>query len=577
MESVRTIWRTLFRDDPPANKSLEELAQDIEYVKTVFDNELGIRQTQASRYTLNHGDQPGRVREEVDLARRRAHAERTGIHAGDSPQRLIEETNLARARATAELHDHTAIIDDKSTPPSVDDGLAFLRVRCEGKLVDATYNSYCASIIRQYFSLRKKVSNKQEYAIMNSIMNVHLVNIRPQYDYDLHDMMKYNDCIGYVQRTTVRVFNQIIEIPFTRLTLEDLNVWRPASMFHQIKLQWKVILTLALLITAYFAASTIIHQFTSPTTTTITHNVQQPPSPPTQTDTGPPFYLSMIQSFSATTKDYATSSGKLVSGAMTSISSLWTTPEKGSFTKMYEWISRKEEKSLVESLLSQSWRKCQQASTKLLDLSKLATHHSISLMDATSNLLSVHSKATYTSAKVLMTKSAQKFTNWLENTNSTLRETIVPSMRTSLQRCYDYVIDSTPVAINKTKSLYDSVVAPSITTAKHAMVNSTLYVVHECPVMWTRALEIASSTTTSSWDYLNSLIYGAKSLSTEMTSLYSQTLQSLQPKPSIFYVAITWILSWFLQLQTYILLLFAALGWFCIRITIQLWRLIQIG
>lgn len=210
METVKAIYRSIFREDPPAETSLESLVKDIEAVKQVFEADDVVRQ--------------------IKLAR-------SAAAPGDTSTKTAEELLLQRVRAAAEAPEHKAIIDDKHTPPSVDDGYAFLKLRCEGKIVDNTYYAYCASIIRQYLSLRKKVGSRTEYAIMNGIMNLHLANIRPQYDYDLHHIMKHNDCIGYVQRTTIRLFNQIIEIPFSRITLEDLNVWRPASTLHPLKLR----------------------------------------------------------------------------------------------------------------------------------------------------------------------------------------------------------------------------------------------------------------------------------------------------------------------------------------------------
>lgn len=372
MESLRTYYRTLFDQEPAPESTQEQISAQIE--KLV-----------ATLKTINEA--------------------RTAINSQTSD----EEASLKRAKAIADRFEHLKVIDDKSTPPGVDDCYAYLKVRCEGKLVDATYNAYCASIIRQYFTTRKQVSNKQEYAIMNAVMNIHLVNIRPQYDYDIHNLVRYNDCVNYVKRRTIRIFNQIVEIPLTSITLEDLNICRPVATLAQSSCLWKLVKMLLLIIAIYIGACYTILPFLNLMISIITLNPQQQQSLPIKTDTSQSYYASMIQPCLTTIKYSADLSADYSLGVMKSISSLWTVPQNDDFISRLSSVFEVDKRSRVASLLSQSWKKWEQISTSLLDSYKHATQPLTWLTEDISNHLNAASSFTAVLAKELMTKSAQKY------------------------------------------------------------------------------------------------------------------------------------------------------------------------
>lgn len=181
------------------------------------------------------------------------------------------------------------------------------------------------------------------------------------------------------------------------------------------------------------------------------------------------------------------------------MSSLWTTPERNSFTKVLNVVLRKEDQSPVSWFLSQSWRKCQTASTNLLGSFTQSIQVSTSYMDATLNQLNAASKWTYTLAKELTIRLEPRFTSLAQHTATKLKETIVPSMLTSLWKCSSYAIDFTQDAINKTLDFSSSVVKPYTIELAHGMVTVTKSLVHACPGMLTQAWEIASLTTTYLW------------------------------------------------------------------------------
>ncbi|APG76548.1 hypothetical protein 1 [Wuhan insect virus 35] len=487
-----------------------------------------------------------------------------------------EERVLRGVRAQAEVIEHRQVIDDKTTPPSVDDCYAFLKTRCEGKLVDGTYNAYCAALIRQYFATRKPVSNKMEYAIMNSVMNMHLINIRPQYDYDLHDILRYNDCINYVQRKTIRIFNQIIEIPFTRITLEDLNIFRPAATSRPINFLWKLFLALSLIIIAYYAVHFITLPFTLLTTFTTTHNQPQQPSQPIITATDPSYYQTITHLISTWTTSSTSSNDDYSHGPLSSIYHQWIAPASESFTRTLTLVYYKDAKPALESLLSLSWRKCQHLNTKLQDLYKEGTPHLTYAMDAISNHWNAVSKATDTLAKELTTILAAKYTSSLANINTTLRETILPLTLTSLSKCYDYATDFIYDVTNKAPNYLSSVKKQLETELLPAMEKSIQYAAQECPAMWTQALEIASSIITSSGMLLNDFISTVMRLSTETISSYSQTLKSQQQNSQTYYGSTIWKQLLVIVLILYTKLNFAVADWFIIPTAIPQWPLTRI-
>ncbi|APG76358.1 hypothetical protein 1 [Hubei diptera virus 15] len=543
--NIREVYNYLFGEGSAQDQTEDELRKQIESLAKVLEQSHKIKELMAQQ------PQPG-----------------------DTPTKTKEELNYVRAKATAETLEHLAVIDDKTLPPSVEDGLAFLKTRCEGKKVDHTYNAYCASIVRQYLQTRKKTSNKMEYAIMNSIMNIHLINLRPQYDYDLHEIMKYNDCINYVQRKTFRLFNSIYEIPFTHINLEPLNItalslWnalpKPLSKFLQV---------LLLIITTYFVVSGIILPSIIHLTTSTTHSQPPPPLQPMPIVTDQSGWMSTTAHYLTTTACYAGSSVAYSLGAMTSTLSRWIAPASASSTWIPSWIWKPEEPSLIESLHSQSSKRWEQISTKLHDLFKLATPPLTWLLDVTSNHLNALSSSAIISAKELMTKLAPKWHASVESINTTLRETILPSMHTSLWKCYDYATDFIYGASTTTASYYDSVVKPYATELYHGMVNATPSMARACQVTLTRVLVTVLSITTSLGLFSLTCISVAMQLSMETITSFLQTYQLMAVQQQPHSDVTTWIQSFFHQVVIFTQLAFVVLSYFTTRTVIQRWDLI---
>nr|DAZ85686.1 TPA_asm: HSP90-containing protein [Tiger mosquito bi-segmented tombus-like virus] len=529
---------------------------------------FGKQQNEMNRETAKSlGQSLAELKEVAEIAR-----EITRSHEKDDADKA--EVSLRRDRAIVESFDHKQVIDDKTTPPSLDDCYAFLKVRVEGKIVDNTYTAYCASIIRQYFLLRQKVSNKQEFAIMNGVLNIHLVNLRPQYDYDLHSIYKYNNSIGFVRNKTIRILNGIYEIPFTRMTLENLNSLRADSILLLRLLLWTFLAISALTIIAYIAPYLLGLLFTSQTATHTMHSVATTPSVPTSTDTNPNAYPSTTPHYSGTTESSATYYASLLSGLTNSISSLWTDQKNDVCTlRLLGWCARKEE-SYQESLLSQSWRKLKQTSTALRDSSTPVIQHLMSNTGVTLSHSSAYLSQTFTSAKEHMTKSLLKYTNSPVDTNSTLLEIIAASTRTVSGNLYNYATDFIVPATRKTSTYLAYLGERFVTGAKPGMERATLWTAGVCRETLTQASETASSIFTSSARYFASLATLGMQSSMETISYYFPPPQSIPSRLWQGFADIIWNASLWLLKLILVLLSFVALSLFTIRMATLPWRLI---
>lgn len=69
METVKAIYRSIFREDPPAETSLESLVKDIEAVKQVFEADDVVRQIKLARSAAAPGDTSTKTAEELLLQR----------------------------------------------------------------------------------------------------------------------------------------------------------------------------------------------------------------------------------------------------------------------------------------------------------------------------------------------------------------------------------------------------------------------------------------------------------------------------------------------------------------------------
>lgn len=483
------------------------------------------------------------------------------------------ERDLRRDRAIAEGFDHRKTIDDKTSPPSMDDCFAFLKVRVEGKIVDATYTAYCASIIRQYFLLRKPVSNKQELAIMHGVMNLHLVNIRPQYDYDLHNIEKYNNCLNFVQNKTIRILNGIYEFPFTRMALGHLNSLRAdfTSLLQLLLLTCLLLSTLG--ITVYIGSCLSGLLFTNPTVTPIMHSVGTTPSVPTSIDTNRNDYPTTTQDYLKTTESSVTWLGNQLSGLISSTSILWTDQKREECTlKLLGWCVRTEE-SYHESPLSQSWRKLKQTSTGLLDSYMPDMRHLTSSMVATLSHWNERLNLTSILEKEHMTKSLQRFTSWLGNTATTLRETTAASTHTTYVNTYSYVTGFIQNVTTRTKHYTNYLTERYETSALPDMVKATSSTAEGCRAMLTRALATVSSTCISCAQYSAiSAIKGMQSLTVTISSYFLQLLSTPQDLETGLGNTI-WNVSFYLLKLTLALLSFVALSWYITRTVTQQWHL----
>nr|AZS32320.1 hypothetical protein 1 [Crane fly tombus-like virus 3] len=251
-------------------------------------------------------------------------------------------------------------------------------------------------------------------------------------------------------------------------------------------------------------------------------------------------------------------------------------PKKRVFYQMvYNDMCRGRRISSVVTL-SISWRKCQQANTKLQDLYKDATPHLIWLTDATSNLWRKVSKSTDILAKEITTILERKYTTSVRNTNTTLRETILPLIATSLEKCYNYVIDSTPVVINKTVNYTNYASELLKTRVIPEMVNLTKSAAHECRETWIPALVTHSSIITSSFiSYANSTL--RETLSSTATILSSSLTPFYQTTSPSYLETITWILYLSLQQLAYTLLRFVVVNLYSILTGTQPWRSTRIA
>ncbi|APG76414.1 hypothetical protein 1 [Sanxia tombus-like virus 8] len=502
-----------------------------------------------------------------------------GIQHGDRNEQTAEKIELERLKAKVKALEEQQILNDRARPPSIDEALAFLKIKCLGKTVDETYMAYCGSILREYLLQRAKVSTRLEYSIINGTMDMHMANIRPQYDYDLHNIMRYNDCVNFVQRSTVRVFNRIYTIPFTDICLKSLNYLRPVgateNINHPYRPRFAYLRNILLIISILTAAYNISPLFLGRMKHTTIPNAPQPPLQPMPTGINLSTWMNIGQNILTTSSHYASSSIDSAHGIMSSISTLWTAPASEDFISKLSTRFEMDEKSRVASLLSLSLRKWDQISTKLQDLSKHAIQHSISLMDATLNHSSVLTNTSYNSAKALMTRLEPKYTSFLENTNTTLKETIRLLTHTSPETCFEYAMNITEAAINRTTNFVDFAAKLSATRLEPVKVKITAWSERACQETLIPAMETALSTTTYSRNYLE--YYGLKATRLLMeTTLYSlRPVNWIVSNVNAYYENLIWKRRWERAQTISITLSFAAVALFITLMAIRQWLSIQ--
>lgn len=600
MNAIREIWRLAFqdaeeddvqqfRDDLLALRdAARAIAEHNRYIRGDTENtvaeEIAFQRVDANRRILEvlnrqAGDTGDRVAEQVELdrveANRRIH-EINNMQDGDRGDVTAEERTLARTKAAAETIDHALTINDKSLLPNGDEAANYIAVRLMGTVVDDAYIRKCASVVREYFSKRRKTTIYQEKTMMEYAISMHVSSLKPKLEYDLHNISDYNDSISFIQRKTFRFMNMIIEIPFTRMTVPPLNGEGSSSNIVRINSLLTAVKVLLLIIIGCAAAFCIGPHFLTLISSIITLSLRLLLLLHTTTGIvlGKP--TSMILGFSEMIASFNGLSANASPTPTWSIFNPWTTQQKERSTSEYIIDFLRERVYPHSSDHSPSWKRWEAISTSLQDSYRQGIQHSTSLMEGISSLWSEHSSTTSASVREHMTKLVPKLQSYLQSTSITLKETTLPSMHTSLRKCYDYAIGSTYDVSQTIQNWLGYVEKPSITEQAPPMVNVTASMVLECLAMSILALVIVSSIIT----YSN--LFARKWKMIVMLLLMGTISYYL---PSVLLTLLTWLLDlgviiWLLKLSL-VLLAFTRLNsavarCFIILMGILLWDSIQI-
>ncbi|APG76400.1 hypothetical protein 1 [Hubei tombus-like virus 30] len=466
--------------------------------------------------------------------------------------------------------------DQKNLEPSYEECRAYIENRVTGKLVDNTYLAFCAALARQYLSTRKQVTERSANRIVQTVLQDHLEGIRPKWNYNIYNILKHNDNIGFAENMYLKFGRWVMHIPILSWSLPE-NAQRPGITGHPFRYLLSILATLALLYICLSGGSSTAHQSTTPAPSITIPNAPPPPLPPLKSDTPPLNSMSTDQNTLSHLLTFGSSIANQVSGAVMSTYHKLTTPQKENTIKELLISLGLVERSQPWYVRLLSWKNIAQASTKLQDSYKQEIHPSILSTVDTLNQLKEPLKQTYTSAKEHTTSAAQKLKDSVANGAGTLSATIPPLMHTSRSKCSSYATSFIENAKDTIRIWNPWRAEPFTTRVRRATVSATKSLGHGCLAMLTLVWETVSSITTYLYTLLDSSVYEGMPLSMETTASSSQTNPSQPTSTSKFFDSLIWKALFFLRSIIFIKLSFAVLGLSTIRTRTRLLCLIPLA
>jgi hypothetical protein len=439
---------------------------------------------------------------------------------------LQEKTEAIRAATESMLS-----IIDQNLEPTMNECADYLRMKTSGLSVTDRTVTMLSSMAREYLKTRAPVRTDIQYHIFKSgIQDVLLQYSKNIPNWNTLEAEFYNDSTMLKKRKVLKIFGYTFEwAPFTETISSGNGSGASITSVHT-KSLLKLLgwISIASIPVICFIIRRYIVRTASSTTLKTTKVLNQA----WNADTNQSSLTNIIQSSSPLSSIFENSNPAIVNNSVSLQTKnfsnpLMTSPSVSStLTSLTDYIEEDEFKVLSNHL--SKLKKAQLINGNLPDLYKHVIQHSMLPMENTSNQSSNIARNSYNLAKEHMTKLPGKSISCPENTSTTTNVTIHHSTPTSLSKCLNYVTDSTSRAIQTTKNLLGSRVAPLTTRLTAAMDTITRLGERACRETSTRALETASSIIISLVPYLTNLASEERLSLMEMIQSSSQIPDLIQ-------------------------------------------------